>query len=67
MIGTPSTAAAERGLQAHVDSLSMRFAERAADGSFCGRRGLYEHHARVLRQATDRLLRMESDGREQSG
>jgi hypothetical protein len=42
--------------QADVDSMGTSFNERAADGSLCGRRGLYEHHFRVLRQARARLV-----------
>ena len=42
-------------LEAETDAMAHRFAERASDGSFSGRRGLYEHHERVLRQARARL------------
>ena len=41
--------------QARVDQMSRRFSDRVSDGSFGGRRGLYEHHARVLRQARAEL------------
>lgn len=42
---------ADESPQGQVDRMASKFSERAADGSFCGRRGLFEHHARVLRQA----------------
>ena len=57
MIGSAPTGGsnAQEALQAEVDGMTSRFNERASDGSFCGRRGLHDHHERVLRQARARL------------
>jgi hypothetical protein len=42
-------------LQAEVGRLETRSSERISGGRFEGRRGLAEHHARVLRQTKARL------------
>lgn len=57
MIGVVPTAGprSQAVLLAEVDVMARQFVERASDGSYCGRRGLYEHHDRVLRQARTRL------------
>lgn len=52
---------AQEALQAEVDDMTIRFKERASDGSFCGRRGLHDHHERVLRQARARLAAAPGD------
>lgn len=48
----------QAALQAEIDAMTKRFVERASNGSLCGRRGLYDHHARVLRQASARLAHL---------
>lgn len=50
-----SRRSADESPEAHADRMTSNFSERASDGSFCGRRGLFEHHARVLRQARAEL------------
>ena len=43
-------------LQDEADRLADSLADRFADGGFGTRRGGFEHHSRVVRQARDRVL-----------
>lgn len=55
MIDATPAPDARQALQAEVDAMTIRFNERASEGSFCERRGLHDHHERMLRQARGRL------------
>ena len=58
----PSTAASAASLDRDVERLGTALANRFADGAFGTRRGGFEHHSRVLRQAKGRALELKMRG-----